>query len=226
MSSKTGNGNIFATGLFASNPDRHDKASLLSRQFRNAFFLSALLLLVLPAWVSGASGKDPWIFSAGYTYYSGFENIRSTYKKNAVASGARHDIVQWAFGFTFQVHQRISETLRIGASIGPLMTLLKDANHIQAPASVSAITTLFPNAVHSPFIRAGVSYHIAKGDYLRHSRPGLLGGLGITFFAQKPLHLTIEVAYDGAYVTIERPTKSTPRKIRAGALMLSVSAVF
>ena len=220
-------GSSIAEGLFPSDSGRLDRTSHLLTRFRCTLsFTIILLFLLLPTQARAASRGGPWIFSAGYSYYSGFEDIRSTYKKNAVASGACHDVVQWSFGFTLQAHRRISESLRIGAGIGPVMTLLKDANHIQVPASVSVITILFPDWTHSPFVRAGFSYHITKGDYLGHSRPGLIAGAGVAFFAQKSLNLTLEAAYDGAYVTIERPAKSTPRKIRAGALVLSISAVF
>ena len=221
-------GSSIVEGLSPSDSDRPDRASHLLTRFGGTLSLLPLLLLLLllPAQALAASWGGPWIFSAGYAYYSGFEDIRSTYKKNAVASGADHDVVQWSFGFTLQAHRRISESLRIGAGIGPVMTLLKDANHIQVPTSVSVITILFPNWTHSPFVRVGGSYHITKGDYLGHSRPGLLVGAGVAFFAQKSLNLTIEAAYDGAYVTIERPAESIRRKIRAGALVLSISAVF
>lgn len=213
--------------FFPFSVGRLDRMSHLLTRFRCTLSFTILLLfLLLPSQALAASRGGPWIFSTGYTYYSGFEDIRSTYKKNAVASDACHDVVQWSFGFTLQAHRRISESLRIGAGIGPVMTLLKDADHIQVPASVSVIAILFPDWTHSPFVRAGGSYHITKGDYLGHSRPGLLAGAGVAFFAQKSLNLTLEAAYDGAYVTIERPEKFTPRKIRAGALVLSISAVF
>lgn len=218
--------NFHPKRLCSSNPEHFKCKPLASRRFHNTLFLSALLLLALPAHVFGSDQGGPWVFSAGYAYYTGFEDIRSTYKKNAIASGARHDVVQWSFGLTLQAHRRVSETLRIGAGIGPIMSLLKDADHVQVPASVSVIASFFPAWTHSPFIRAGGSYHITKGDYLRHSRPGVLAGLGIAFFAQKSLHLTVEAAYDGAWVTIERPAESTPKKIRAGALVISISAVF
>lgn len=184
------------------------------------------MFFCIPTPIPAASGDGPWSFSIGYTYYSGLEKVRSTYKKNAAAAGKSDDIVQWSFGFTVQAHRRISENLRIGAGIGPVMTLLNDANHIQVPASVSVITTIFPNWTHSPYVRVGGSYHMANGDYLTYSRPGLLAGLGIEFYAQKSLHLSLEAAYDDASVTIERPYKATSREIRVGALVLSLSAVF
>lgn len=212
--------------MTSEKPSVRNTESNRIHQSINILFLSALLLLALPAQVFGVSRGAPWIFSAGYAYYHGFENVRSTYKKNAVAAGANHDMVQWSFGFTLQAHRRICENLLIGAGIGPVMTLLKDADHIQVPASVSVITILLPDWHHTPFVRAGGSYHITKGDYLRHSRPGLLAGLGMAFFAQKSVHLTVEAAYDGSYVSIERPTEPSPRKIRAGVLVLSLSAVF
>jgi len=206
--------------------------SLESRNRPFGEFFPALLLLValfffmMPAKANGSTDGSVWRFSAGYVYYSGFEDIRSIYKKNAAVSGSDNDIVQLSFGFSLQCHRRITENLHVGSGIGPVMTLLKDATHIQVPASVFAIITPFPDWSHTPFIRAGGSYHITRGDYLENSRPGILSGLGVAFFAQQSLHLAIEAAYDGAFITIERPAKSSSRKIRAGTVVLSISAVF
>lgn len=98
--------NFHPKRLCSSNPEHFKCKPLASRRFHNTLFLSALLLLALPAHVFGSDQGGPWVFSAGYAYYTGFEDIRSTYKKNAIASGARHDVVQWSFGLTLQAHRR------------------------------------------------------------------------------------------------------------------------
>jgi hypothetical protein len=186
----------------------------------------ALILLMLPVQCFCGDQDDLWVFSAGYAHYAGFEDVRSAYKKNAAAEGASRDVVQWTFGFLLEAHCRMTETVRIGGGVGPVMMLLRDADHIQIPTSVSLIASLLPNHTHSPFVRIGGSYHIAAGDDLRHSRPGMLAGLGMAFFARKKLHLTVEIAYDGAYVTIKRFSSRVSEKIRAGSPVFLLSAVF
>jgi hypothetical protein len=190
----------------------------------SCFFLA--LMVGLPAQCFSREQDNSWVFSVGYAHYAGFRDVRSAYKKNAAAQGASRDVVQWSFGFLFQTHYPITETLRIGGGVGPVMMLFRDADHIQVPASASLIACFLPNHAHSPFIRIGGSYHIAAGDDLRHSRPGLLAGLGMAFFARKKLHLTMEIAYDGAYVTIQRDLAGFSEKIRAGTPVLLLSAVF
>ncbi len=202
------------------------KIRTFGKKARIRHFFCALILLMLPAPCFSGDQEDSWVFSAGYAHYAGFEDVRSAYKKNAAAKGASRDVMQWSFGFQFQMHYRITETVRIGGGVGPVMMLFRDSDHIQIPASVSLIAPLLPNHTHSPFVRIGGSYHITAGDDLRHSRPGILAGLGMAFFARNKLHLTVEIAYDGAYVVIKRFSSRGSEKIRAGSPVIILSAVF
>ncbi len=188
----------------------------------SSLVLTMLLLLPLPV----QAHADDWLFSAGYSWLSGFYEIRSAYRQNARDAGRGDDIYPLSIGVFFQAHRRITDRLRAGAGAGPFMLLIDDANHVQIPASLSAKFLFFPDAAYSPYVRAGLSWHYASGDYVSKSRPGVLAGAGMELLRKKRLRLGLEAAYDGARVDIERPYPEDARTIRPGALTLSVFALF
>lgn len=86
-----------------------------------------------------------------------------------------------------------------------------------------------PKASVSPYLRAGASVHLASGDYVESSDPGLIGALGIEFFRNRIVGLGLEVGYDTATLKIDDLTTANPddtKDIEPFGLTVSIFAVF
>ena len=104
------------------------------------------------------------------------------------------------------------------------MMLMGDADHFQMPLSVTAGYTFMQNGPVSPYVRGGLSYHIASGDYVDGSNMGFIGGVGVEFLKNKSntFALALEAVYDSAEVDIENVRTGKTEGIKAAEFVVSL----
>jgi hypothetical protein len=93
------------------------------------------------------------------------------------------------------------------------------------PVGLTAGYVLFSGESISPYLRGGIRYHIAGGDFHDHSSPGLYVAGGVNFFANKVAKLQFEIAYDDATVEYE-DFAGSKKKIKPGGWLVSIRAAF
>jgi hypothetical protein len=81
--------------------------------------------------------------------------------------------------------------------------ITNDTNYYDVPLNINAGYTFAPSADFSPYIELGLAYHIAGGDYVENSSPGLLGGIGLEFNRNSVVGFGIELMYDSSEVGFE-----------------------
>jgi hypothetical protein len=189
--------------------------------------LSLFLIIVIiatPEYVN--ANTDKWNFALGYSFLSNVDELKDTYKHLSVTHGDGSHVYNLSVGIIFNPYRQYSNGIRIGPGVGPLILLLGDAHHVEVPVNMTIGYSFFSDANYSPYLKTGISYHIASGDYLADSTPGFYGGLGIEIFNQKRIHLGIEAAYDAAVIKTENQPGSREQKIKTGELTLYIYADF
>jgi hypothetical protein len=197
-----------------------------------------LQFVVVLLFASGSSNAAEWRFPLGLTYVSGFKDVVDNYKNNLRERGYTvTESFNLPVGFSFQPYVQFENGLGIGAGIGPFMFAMfsgaGDYDFYAVPVNVNVRFTFLPKANISPYIRAGGSYHIAGGDFVKESKPGFLGGIGIEFFRTKRVGLGLEASYNSSEITFEKDKRVSgilntkgEENIKPSSFMFSIFAIF
>ncbi len=186
---------------------------------------------VLMAGMSEAA--DTWKFPVGLSYIDGFSDVVSYYEDRYGADASGYVPI----GISFTPYYQFDHGSRLGVDVGPagvvIVTGGADSTYFDVPLALTYGFTFLPKASVSPYARGGIKYHIAGGDDVQDSKPGLFGAVGVEFMRQKRIGVQFEVGYDAAEVTLEGESSyyggrysSSEETITPGGLLVSVRAVF
>lgn len=160
--------------------------------------LLALLILISLFPFNRAQAAGEWRFPVQLTYVNGITDVYDLYKSNLESEGysvTSEFILPVAIAFNPQYEFNFG--LRIGGGIGPMMMILTgEKNHFGIPLNFNVGFTILPFAQVSPYVRGGIMYHLAFGDYLEKSTPGIFAAAGIEFLRKKAVAFGFEVAMD------------------------------
>jgi hypothetical protein len=202
-----------------------------------AVSLVALLL------IGSSAQAGEWRFPVGLSYISGAHKVESLFKENLVAEGwTVGDSYSVPVGLTFQPYYMVSFGdyfgLGIGVGFGPAMWLHAEdssGNHTydmwNVPVNASLRYIFLPKKNISPYIRTGLSYNIAGGDYYDGSNVGFVGGVGVEFLRTKAVGFGLEVAYDSSELKLKKMVdayeyNAKQKKIRPNEIVVSLYALF
>jgi len=187
-----------------------------------------LCLILIPTFaVSATAESGNWRLALGYAFLSQADEIKDSIKRLSRDSGDGGDITNTSLNFSFQPYYQFSNGCRAGAGIGPFIMLWGDARHFQVPVNATLGYSFFKDRDFSVYCRAGVSYHVATGDYYAESDPGFYGGMGMEFFNTRSPHIGFETAWDAAEISLDPGARQTHhKKIRTGELTLFLYADF
>jgi hypothetical protein len=187
--------------------------------------ISIFILLAMPA--AASAEANAWRFALGYSYLSNVKELKDSYKHLAKDAGDDNSIYNTSMSICFQPYYQFQNGFRAGAGVGPLILLLGGAYHVQMPLNMTVGYSFFMDYKISPYVRTGISYHIASGDYYSSSKPGFFGGMGIEILNTDPIHMGFEMAYDASEIKLDRASDQAEReKIKTGEVMLFIYADF
>ena len=191
------------------------------------FLLITLILhLTFPSvMLAGDSGSLR--LAAGYAFLSRVDDIKDSYKHVLGATGKNRDIYNASLGLTIQPYYQLNNCLRAGAGVGPFILMVGDARHIQVPLQAFVGYSFFPDAALSGYVKCGMAYHAAAGDFYSTSEPGFCAGLGCEFANTRKVHIGFEIMHDASEIVLDRPIPGTPHeKIKTGELTFFLYADF
>jgi hypothetical protein len=189
------------------------------------FFFFIIIFFSIPA--AGSADPGSWRFALGYSFLSNVNELKDSYKHLSKDAGDDNSIYNTSFSICFQPYYQFQNGFRAGAGIGPLILLTGDATHVQVPVNMTLGYSFFMDSKISPYVRSGISYPIASGDYYADSLPGFFGGVGFEILNTKPLHIGFEAAYDASEILLDRSSdQSSSEKIKTGEVMLFIYADF
>jgi hypothetical protein len=194
-----------------------------------AVCIQVFLILLISS--SYASATD-WRFPFGLTYAGNFTKVVDLYKDNLEAEGYDVDTkFVLPVGLTFQPYVEFDFGLGIGAGFGPIMfiTTNQDKDFFNVPINMNLRYSFIPKGDISPYVRGGISYNIASGDYRDKSKPGPFGAVGVEFSRKKPVGFGFEVGYDASTITFDdlnsNSTDAT-KDIKPIGFFASIFAIF
>lgn len=181
----------------------------------------ALLVLSLAA---PASAGD-WKHSVGVTYAAGFQDLVDYHER---ALGVEVDFAI-PIGATYHPYYETDKGHRIGIDVGPVGIILFDTNisdsmtFFSLPVGVTYGYGFARDKSTAPYVRAGVRYNIASGDFVEDSSPGFIGAIGLEMARQKRVSFGLELAYDNATVKLkdEFGFRIPDEEIEAGGFQIS-----
>jgi len=181
------------------------------------------MLVVLMIFLTGSAKSGEMRWPIGISYVNGFGDLADQYEDNLQAEGYwTLSADPWPVGISVQPYYQWDDGFRLGAGIGPMMLIYGDRDHFQLPLSVTGGYTFMMDGPVSPYVRGGLSYHVASGDYYDGSNIGFIGGVGIEFLKKKNSTLMLEAVYDGAEVDIDDVRTGGTKGIKAAEFVLSL----
>jgi len=183
------------------------------------------MLAVLTMFLTGSAMAGGMRWPIGISYVNGFTDLADQYEDNLQAEGYwTLSADPWPVGISLQPYYQWDDGFRLGAGIGPIIMIYGDRDHFQLPLSVTAGYTFMPNGPVSPYVRGGLSYHVASGDYVDGSNMGFIGGVGIELLKNKKntFALGLEAVYDSAEVDIENARTGGTVGIKAAEFVVSL----
>ena len=165
------------------------------------FVAAAIALLAFP--VAGARA-DEWTVGPGIAYVKNINHVIDIYEADTRAQGKTVDVSKaLPIGVSFDADYQMDNGVRIGAGIGPYFRLSGDVKHFELPINGTLGYLFLPEQQVSPYIRGGVVYHIASGDFYENSTPGVLVGGGIDFARRSKLSGTVELTFDASKIELD-----------------------
>ena len=155
--------------------------------------------------VSSSANAADWRFPLGLTYAGNFSEVLDLHEDNLKAKGYSVDTSwQWPVGLSFQPYVEFENALGVGAGLGPMMFIVtsgaSDGDFFNVPVNLNLRYSFLPKKEISPYVRGGVSYNIASGDYVESSNVGFLGALGVEFSRKRAVGWGLEVGYDSSKI--------------------------
>lgn len=165
------------------------------------FAAAAIAILAFP--VANAHA-DEWTVGPGVAYVSNINHVLDIYKADVKAQGKTVEVdTALPLGISFDADYQMNTGLRIGAGVGPYFRLSGDVKHFELPISGTVGYLFMPESNASPYVKGGIVYHIASGDFYESSTPGVLIAGGLDFARRSPLSGTIQVSFDASKVELD-----------------------
>ena len=174
-----------------------------------------------PAVSKAARVRSPrdagWRFPLGLSFVSGETEVGDYYEEELGLEGNMLPI-----GLSFAPYYQFAHGSRLGVDLGPV-SFIRVESEIESwdiPVALSYGFRFLPDASVSPYLRAGVKYHIFTGDRVEDSKPGVFGAAGLEFFRTEKFFVSLEVGYDGSEVTLGETA------VQPGQVMVGLQIVF
>lgn len=191
----------------------------------------AAFLLVFPSMHSAYAGE--WRFPVGLSLVNDFSALTDTYEDNLEYEGYDVDgVTGLPVGVAFRPYYEWDSGLGLGASVGPMMLVIGDADFFSLPTSLDVRYSLRSASGTAPYIRAGFLTLNASGDYVADDSGAAVFALGVEFLTNRVVGWGIEFATTSASITLEDysqgwfSSRKGEREIEPLGSSLSVFAVF
>jgi hypothetical protein len=160
----------------------------------------------------------------GLAYASGLSDVTDLYEDNLDRSGLDADVdLKFPIGITVGAKYDWASGMRADLGLGPAFFIEGDVDHFELPVTATVGYDFNRSGELAPYIRGGLAYHIASGDFYESSAPGLFVAAGIDFS-----RFTIELGADLSKVKLETvecdtagPCESDTRKVSTFDFILS-----
>ena len=165
-------------------------------------------LLVMALFVCASAQGLDWHFPVGVSYLTQFRGeVGNLHESNQLAEGLERDPNFWPFGLSFQPYVEFDHGIGVGGCLGPPAFINvfdhDERSFSDIPIGLDLRYTPFYEGDFSPYVRAGMRYHLASGDYVDRSTPGAFTAVGLEIGRKGKVGLGLEASYDCSEIDIE-----------------------
>jgi hypothetical protein len=158
--------------------------------------MKTTILAVTILSLAGTSSVHALEWHLGVAYASDVENVADLYEENLRVEGFDAEVdLKFPLGVAAGVMYDWASGIRGDVGLGPMFFIGGDVDHFEIPVSA---TVGMRTADISPYVRAGVVYHFASGDYYESSTPGVFAAAGLDFE-----RFSVEVSVDASKVKFD-----------------------
>src|SRR5262245_58934545 len=162
---------------------------------------AAIALLAFP--VANARA-DEWSVGPGVAYVSNINQVIDIYKNNSRAQGKTVDVDKaLPIGVSFDSTYQMTTGPRIGIGIGPYFRVTGDVKHFELPIDGTVGYGFLPQEQATPYVKGGIVYHFASGDFYKSSTPGFIVAGGVDFARRRAVRGTVEVSFDASKIELD-----------------------
>jgi len=173
-------------------------------------------------------------FKLGISHVTGLSNIVDQWEKNKKFEGYKVlDSFESPIGFVFEPYFEVNKNIDIGLGIGPFALAFGDMEYWDIPLNIDLKGKLVTGSAVTPFLIAGLRYHITDGDYVESSSIGFLFGGGVEFKVNEATTFGLEIAYDASEIEYVKYSgynyygyKRSVENIKPSELMITLFALF
>jgi hypothetical protein len=174
-------------------------------QESNQMILRTLMVTALVTAPLITAHASEWHVGGAVSFPTAQADVLDLYEENYAAQGTPVDVTKLLpFGIAFDAHYQWNSGIRLGMGFGPLLLIAGDVQHFEAPINVTLGYTFLPKSNVSPYVKAGFVHHIANGDFVVGSNPGLLAAVGLEFARNGVAQYALEVASDQSEVEFDK----------------------
>ena len=194
----------------------------------------ALIVLALLTLGCNAQARD-WHFGAGISYVSGLSDVTDRFKDNYRNEFELDpDDLEIPIGLSFRALYQAPNGMRADFGVGPTGFVYIECEifctnryYLDFPLTASVGYTFANDSSASPYVRLGASYHIAAGDYVDKSKPGILAAAGVEFTRDRFIMWGFEVSIDTSEVDFEiiEDNGNLPRTFQGRTESINTSGV-
>lgn len=195
---------------------------MIAKALLAATLLGASPFLVL-SHAADSEHDGKFHFQVGLAYASGVDKLGDTIEANNPAFTVDTII---PVGLTLGAYYEITHGVAAGVTVGPALLGLGDADFYVVPIQADVRWYILPEKKITPFIRGGVAYSFAGGDFIESGSPGFVVGGGIEFFRDKHVGFGLEAAYNSAEVDVKATAKGPKQSIKVNEITASIYVRF
>jgi len=163
-------------------------------------FVACILCIVLATLVcKKPADANEFHFPLGLAYVTGFSDFVDEIERSSGADAS----VMIPVGLVFNPYYEFDFGFRIGAGIGPTMMVFGDVETFNIPLNFNVGYSFRPSSSVNPYVRGGLMYNAAFGDFIEGSQPGGFVAGGIEFYKTRPVGFGLELAYTFESAKIE-----------------------
>jgi outer membrane protein W len=203
------------------------------KSYTTVLSCAGLLLCSALLTTAKADASSGYHFEAGLSYATGTDDVLRQVETNF---GFSQDYKRQV-GLHLAAYNRFSENLAIGGSVGPCMffkvtdsethyTDKHDQWNYVIPVSADVRFFFDTLGVFVPYLRAGLAYSIAGGDYIGSGSPGLVAAVGTYIGEKHGFKLGLELGYDSSTVKVKSGYLHQAANVRPTQYCFRVFAAF
>ena len=165
------------------------------------FVAAALAILVFPV---ADARADEWVVGPGIAYVSNINHVLDIYRANEQAKGRIVDVDKaLPIGISFDADFQSNTGLRIGIGLGPYFRLNGDVKHFELPLKGTVGYAFLPEEQATPYVKGGIVYHVASGDFYESSTPGFIVAGGLDFARRSKISAGVELSFDASKIELD-----------------------